>query len=165
MSAEQPTATLSADQRRGEALAHQTRREHHALLDAIHQLEAALASAAPGREQDWRHRVDVTLQVVAGLLAQHVSAADAPEGLLAEIDTMRPTLLHRVGRLRREHADLLQQTDALRQHVEDYSDDETPNFQEIRQRATWLLNALRHHQAAETDLIFETFWRDIGTVD
>ena len=165
MAAEQPAVTPSVGQTRGEALAQQTHREHHALLEAIHQLETALASAAPGREQDWNYRVIETLKAVADLLAQHVSAAEAPEGLLAEIDTMRPTLLHRVGRLRREHADLLQQTDALRQHVEDYRDEETPNFQEIRHRATWLLNALRHHQAAETDLIFESFWTDIGTVD
>jgi hemerythrin-like domain-containing protein len=165
MSAEQPTVTPSAGQARGEALAQQTHREHHELLEAIHQLEAALASAAPGREQDWNRRVIETLQAVADLLAQHAAAADAPDGLLAAIDTLRPTLLHRVGRLRQEHADLLHQTDALRQHVEHYSDEETPNFQDIRQRATWLLNALRHHQAAETDLIFESFWTDIGTVD
>jgi hemerythrin-like domain-containing protein len=165
MSAERPTATPSADQTRGEALAQQTRREHDALLDAIHQLEAALASAAPGREQNWRHHVDETLEVVADLLSQHVSAADAPDGLLAEMDTLRPTLLHRVRRLRQEHGDLLQHTEALRHHVAYFGDEETPNFQDIRRRATWLLNALRHHQAAETDLIFETFWTDIGTVD
>lgn len=115
MSAEQPTVTPSASQARRETLAQQTRREHHELLEAIHQLEAALAAAAPGREQDWRHRVTETLQAVSNLLAQHISAAEAPAGLLAEIDTLRPTLLQRVERLRQEHADLLQQTKALRQ--------------------------------------------------
>jgi hemerythrin-like domain-containing protein len=165
MAAIQPTATPSADQDRRERLTQQTGREHDALLAAIHQLEAALASAAPGREHDWRHRVDETLEGVAELLSQHVSAADAPDGLLAEIDTLRPTLLHRVKRLRQEHDDLLQHTKALTSHVAYAGDEATPNFQDIRQRATWLLNALRHHQAAETDLVFETFWTDIGTVD
>lgn len=46
MSAEHPTVTPSAGQARGGGLAQQTHREHHALLEAIHQLEAALASAA-----------------------------------------------------------------------------------------------------------------------
>jgi hypothetical protein len=123
------------------------------------------AAAAPGREQDRRRRVTETLQAVSDLLAQHISAAEAPAGLLAEIDTLRPTSLQRVKRLRQEHADLLQQTKALRQRLADYGDEETPDFQDIRQRATWLLNALRHHQATETDLIFESFWTDIGTVD
>jgi len=68
-------------------------------------------------------------------------------------------------RLRQEHADLLQQTKALRQRLADYGAEETLDFQDIRQRSTWLLNALRHHQATETDLIFESFWTDIGTVD
>ena len=49
MAAEQPAVTPSVGQARGEALAQQTHREHHALLEAIHQLETALASAAPGR--------------------------------------------------------------------------------------------------------------------
>jgi hemerythrin-like domain-containing protein len=165
MSAIEPTATSSTEQARREALAQQTRGEHDALLDAIHQLEAALASAAPGREQDWRHQVDQTLLGVADLLHQHVSAAEAPDGILAEIDTLRPTSGSRVKRLRQEHDDLLQRIQALRQHVASMGDEETPNFHDIRQRATWVLNALRHHQAVETDLIFETFWTDIGTVD
>jgi hemerythrin-like domain-containing protein len=165
MSAIEPTATPSTEQTRREALAQQNRGEHDALLDAIHQLEAALASAAPGREQDWRHQVDQTLLGVADLLHQHVSAAEASDGILAEIDKLRPMSWSRVKRLRQEHDDLLQSTQALRQHVAFIGDGETPNFQDIRQRATWVLNALRHHQAVETDLIFETFWTDIGTVD
>jgi len=165
MSAEQPIAMPSEDQTRGAALAQQTRHEHHALLDAIHQLEAALAAAAPGREQDWSQRVSTTLQTVADLLDQHILAAEAPDGLFAEIDILRPTLLQRVERLRQDHADLLQQAKALQQHVTYYGIEETPNFQDIRRRATGLLNALRHHQASETDLIFESFWTDIGTAE
>jgi hemerythrin-like domain-containing protein len=165
MSDVQPTVTPSVSQARKEALTQQTRRDHDALLDAIHQLEAALASAAPGREQDWRRRVHQTVQGVSDLLREHVSTAEAPDGLLAEIDTLCPELFYRVQRLRHEHDDLVQHTRALMRRIEHQGDEETPNFQDIRQRATWLLNALRHHQAVETDLVFETFWTNIGTVD
>ena len=162
MSAQRPTAITSASQARGEALAQQTHREHSVLLEAMHTLEAALAEAAPRRELAWNTRVIETLQTVEELLIDHVSSAEGPHGVLAEIDILRPTLMRRVERLRQEHAELLQQTKALRQHVAHYGDEETPNFQEIRQRATRLLNALRHHQAAETDLIFESLWTDLG---
>lgn len=163
--ASEPIACLLPVTPRQQEIARQTRDEHDALLDAIRELEAALAAAAPGRERAWNQRVIEKLRAVADRLGEHVRSADGPDGLLAEIDATRPTLLHRVERLRREHADLLQQASALQRQVEHHGDGEDPNFQDIRQRASWLLNALRHHQAIETDLIFESWFTDLGTGD
>jgi nucleotide-binding universal stress UspA family protein len=149
-----------------------TRGEHDALLIAMHRLEAALAAAAPGREQAWNARVLKDLGGVQECLAQHVTSAEAPDGLLAEIDLTWPTLVHRVDQLRREHADLLQQAAALRRRVEEYwcvewttEVDGRPETADIRQQAARLLGALRDHQAREADLIFETFYTDIGAGD
>ena len=163
--ASEPAASSPPATPRQQEVARQTRGEHDALLDAIQALEAALAAAAPGRERAWNQRVIEKLRAVADRLAEHVRSADGPDGLLAEIDATRPTLLHRVERLRREHADLLQQASALQRQVEHHGDGEEPNFRDIRQRASWLLNALRHHQAIETDLIFESWFTDIGAGD
>jgi hypothetical protein len=49
--------------------------------------------------------------------------------------------------------------------VEHHGEDEVPSFSDIRQRAAWLMSALRHHQAVETDLIFESLSTDIGVGD
>jgi hypothetical protein len=147
-----------------ETLAQQNRDEQDALLAAMHQLEAALATAAPGREEAWNRAVIEKLRGVADSLAEHVASAEAPDGLLAEIDT-RPNLGRRVERLRREHTDVLQQARALQRQVEQAGENDVPDFQDIRQRSAWLLNALRHHQALENDLIFESFYTDFGLVD
>lgn len=160
----QPTDRDALAARQAE-VASQTRQRHDALLEAMHRLEAALASAAPGREQAWNQRVAQRLGELLARLREHVQAADAPDGLLAVIDATRPTLVHRVDRLRRQHADLLQQAQSLHQQVQHHGDGEVPDFRDIRQRAMWLLNALRHHQAQETDLIFESFYTDIGVGD
>jgi hypothetical protein len=161
----QPTARQSA-------LSQETRGEHDALLLAMHRLEAALAAAAPGREQAWNARVLKDLGGVQECLARHVASAEAPDGLLAEIDLTRPTLLRRVDQLRREHADLLQQAGALQRRVEEFwcvewtaGVDGRPETAAIRQQAARLLGALRDHQAHEADLIFETFYTDIGAGD
>lgn len=146
-------------------LAQQARSEHDALLEAMHHLEAALASAAPGREQAWNKQVVKELRTVADLLDEHARSAEAAGGLLAMVGDAQPRLLHCVERLRREHVDLRQQARALERQIEHHGEDELPNFRDIRQRTTWLLNALRHHRAAATDLIFETFSTDIGVGD
>jgi hemerythrin-like domain-containing protein len=164
MATDRASSALPATRRQQE-VTRQTRGEHDALVDAIQDLEAALAAAAPGRERAWNQRVIEELRVVVDRLAEHVRSADGPDGLLAEIDATRPTLLHRVERLRREHANLLQQARALQRQIEHHGDGEEPNFQDIRQRASWMLNALRHHQAVETDLIFESWFTDIGAGD
>lgn len=144
-----------------------TKGEHDALLVAMHALEAALAAAAPGREQAWSTRVHDDLRVVEEALAQHVSSTEAADGLFAEIDVAWPKWLRRVEQLRSEHAELLQQASALRRHVELLWCGEwvTPDFASIRRRAARLLNALGRHQSKEADLIFETFYTDIGAGD
>jgi hypothetical protein len=143
----------------------QTRADHDALLLAIHRLERALASAASGREQAWHGRVLSDLRAVSEALRRHVASAEGQAGLFAAIDLARPTLVRRVERLRRDHADLLQQATMLQRQLEHYGADERPPFGDIRQRTAWLLGALRHHQALEADLIFETWFTDIGAGD
>lgn len=158
----EPTAPAG---RRTDALARQTRAEHDALLGAMHRLEAALAAAAPGREQPWNERVCADLAGVQAELQNHVASAEGEGGLFAEIDLTRPTLVRQVERLRREHRDLLQQAEALRRQVTHYGPEETPRFADTRQQAARLLEALRHHQAREADLIFESCFTDIGAGD
>jgi hypothetical protein len=146
-------------------LIQQTRAQHDALFDAIHELEAALASAAPGREQAWNRRDVERLRTVADRLDEHARAAEAADGLLAMIGAAQPRLLHRVERLRREHGDLLEQARALLRRLERHGADESPDFRDIRRRTTGLLGALCHHRAAATDLIFETYSTDVGVGD
>jgi hypothetical protein len=155
----------SGSARNHRKLVEQARVEHDALLDAIHCLEAALASAAPGREQSWNEQVVVKLRPVVELLDEHARSADAADGLLAMISDAQPRLIHRVERLRREHGTLLNQARGLERQIEHHAPDELPNFQDIRQRTSWLLSALRHHRSAATDLIFEAFSTDIGVGD
>lgn len=157
--------TTSPNVGRGEDLARQTRSEHDALLVAMHQLEAALAAAAPGREHCWIDRVRENLSGVQSALERHVASAEGEEGLFAEIDLTRPTLIRSAERLRREHVDLVQQAEALRRQVAHYGPEERPAFEIIRQQAARLLEALRHHQAREADLIFESLYTDIGAGD
>lgn len=159
------SASPSDSQNDRDTLVQQARAEHDALFDAIHRLEAALASAAPGRERGWNQQVVEKLRAVVDLLDEHARSAEAADGLLAMIGDAQPRLLHRVERLRREHVDLLEQARALMRHLEHHGQDELPNFRDNRHRTTWLLNALRHHRAAATDLIFEAFATDIGVGD
>jgi hemerythrin-like domain-containing protein len=165
MTADSSPSTSSPPLASHGTLVQQTCAEHDALLNAMHQLEAALASAAPGRENAWNEQVVARLRTVEDALREHVVSADGPDGLLAEIDITRPTLMRRVEKLRQDHAALLEQVRELKKLAELRGGNATPDFQRIRQQATSLLNAMRHHQHMETDLIFETFYTDIGTVD
>jgi hypothetical protein len=131
----------------------------------MHQLEAALAAAAPGRELPWNERVHECLSGVQAVLERHVTSFKEKHSLLALIDLTRPTLVRRVERLRREHVDLLQQADAPRQQVSHYGPEELPAYANIRHQAARLLKALRQHQARVAELIFKSLSTDIGAGD
>jgi iron-sulfur cluster repair protein YtfE (RIC family) len=138
-------------------LAQQARQQYDVLLTAMHQLEAALADAAPGREPTWLGQVDRMLIAVMEALGVHIRATEEKDGLLAAIDAGWPNLQHRVERLRQEHGELMEHGRALQKQIGEYAADEAIDYKDLRRRAAMVLTVLRHHQAIENDLIFETF--------
>jgi hypothetical protein len=66
-------------------------------LDAMHALEAALASAAPGREQQWRHAVLSALAVLDQATADEQHNADQLDSLLSDVARTQPQLRTRYG--------------------------------------------------------------------
>lgn len=138
---------------------------HEPLLDAMHRLEAALATAAPGREEAWRKRVAAELATLRNVLATHVASTESRKGMFVDVESTEPALHHRIERLRHEHADLMRQAESLETHLAPSTPGHPFNFHDIRQRAGWLLTALRHHQALEADLVFELYDSDVGVGD
>jgi hypothetical protein len=133
--------------------------ENEALLASAQTLEEALA-APPGPA--WYHGVVTGLRALEEALALHI---DAAEEVYREIDATRPTLVRRVNRHRQEHADLLPQVQALLQSAQGPRNGEMPSHNELRRRVTALLDAVRHHQAVEDDMVFESACLDIGAGD
>lgn len=138
---------------------------HEPLVDAMHRLERALASPAPGREESWRQRVAAELATFRNVLATHVASAESRRGLFVDVESLQPALHHRIERLKHEHADLLHQAQSLVAHLAPPTPGHPFNFHDVRQRAGWLLTATRHHQSLEADLVFELYDLDVGVGD
>jgi len=125
-------------------------------LAAVHQLEAALASAAPGREQPWGDEVLGALAILDQATAEEDRNAAEPESLLSDIARTQPRLRSRVRGLRAQYRQLRDAIQALRRELPDTDVD--LDVADLRQRLGWLLGALRHQRARESDLIYEAYY-------
>jgi hemerythrin-like domain-containing protein len=142
-------------------LTEKTRTEYNALKEAMHRLEAALASPAKGREQEWCSHVVRDLGAVQEAVARHAASAEAENGLFFVVSQAQRSVSDKVEQLRREHAELHDKARQLQMQME-FKGDEVPACGDLRRQVADLLSALRHHQAEETDLMFETFSTDVG---
>ena|SRR5687768_8837706 len=124
---------------------------------AIHALEAALASAAPGREQAWRDAVLAALEVLDAATAEEQANASRPDSLLSDIQRTQPLLRNRARGVRLQYRQLCEHITALRRELGEYAGDEV-DYADLRQRLAWLLTALRHQRARESDLIYEAYY-------
>ena len=126
-------------------------------LSAIHQLEAALADPAPGRQAEWRASVLSALEVLDTTTAEEVANAWRPDSLLSDIARGHPRLRPRVRGVRVQYGHLREAIAALRGELNEHPEAGL-DYGDLRQRLGWTLSALRHQRARESDLIYEAYY-------
>jgi len=137
------------------------RADHDRTLTAMHELEEALDAAAPGREASWRAAVLTALVVLDEATDDEHANAATPDSLLSDIKRTQPRLRTRVRGLRTQYAHLRETIASIR--IELAKPDDATDYADIRQRLAWLLTALRHQRACESDLIYEAYYDAFDT--
>jgi hypothetical protein len=174
-SASAPAQYSGADQHRADQhradqhRADQHRADQDRTLLAMQQLEAVLGAAAPGREEAWRDDVRSALSILGQAAREEAQNAAQPDSLLSDVARTQPWLRNRVRGLRIHYRQLQDSIASLRSELE-HPADPTVDFADIRQRFAWVLTALRHQRARESDLIYEAYYdafrsdvaRDVG---
>ena len=127
-------------------------RDRDRTLAAAHELEAALSAAAPGRERRWRQRVLDALQALDLATADEDANAGRPDSLLSHIARNEPRLRHRVHGLHTQYRHVRDVIVALEREL---GAADSLEVADLRQRISWVLDALRYHRGREADLIYE----------
>jgi hypothetical protein len=131
-------------------------------LDAVHRLEAALSEAAPRREEPWRDAVLEALSDLEAATTEEAENAMRPDSLLSDLARNQPRLRNRVRALRIQYAKVRDTIVSMREELA--RDDAGVDYGDVRQRLGWVLTALRHQRARESDLIYEAYY-DAFNVD
>jgi hypothetical protein len=125
-------------------------------LVAIHDVEGALGAAAPGRESEWLDAVRTALDLLGEAATDEEANAAQPDSLLSDIARNQPRLRHRVHGLRAQYRQVRETIATLRPELDHEPND--VDVADLRQRLAWLLTALRHQRARESDLIYEAYY-------
>jgi chromosome segregation ATPase len=133
------------------------------ILSAMHQLEAALGSAAQHREAEWHEQVCDTLGALETVLGAEAAESLRPDSLLSDLERNHPRLRARVHGVQAQYANIRNTLDTLRLELSATAEP-TPDFADVRERLSWLLSALRHQRARENDLLYDAY-RDAFGVD
>ena len=126
-------------------------------LAGMHRLEAMLAAAAPGREQDWHSDVLAALVDLDEATAEEADNARSPDSLLSDLARTQPWLRNRVRGVRLHYQQLRDSLRSLRAELEG-SAEAAVDYGDIRHRLGWILTGLRHQRARESDLIYEAYF-------
>ena len=156
------------------------------LLELCDTLQKTVSEELAGQEQQWATRVSSALGHVERSLRQHTADAESPTGLFAtEVDLTRPTLVRKVGKLRRDHEEFSERAKTLRKEVDSTAEafarprslptaGDLPaaapsgglaDFSTVRQSLEAFLAALRQHREQEAGIAIESVTTDLGAGD
>lgn len=91
-------------------------------------------------------------------LAEHILAAEGPDGLYARLVADAPRLTRPVAGLVADHQELLAWADALARRLDQPAGD----LPAARREAGELLAALSRHRQRGADLVYEAYQTDLG---
>jgi hypothetical protein len=126
-------------------------------LIAAHRLEAALTAAAPGRQAAWVDEVQNALRLLQAAIAEEADDAERPDSLLSDIARTQPWLRNRVRGVRMQHKQIRDAIGSLNRELDEHPES-AADFADVRQRLGWVLTALHHQRARESDLIYEAYY-------
>lgn len=138
------------------------RSQDQMLLAAIERLEKLLNTGFPGREAEWFKQAALELDKVGACLTVHRAAAEAPNGMYANVDMTRPSLVRIVGKLKADHQEFSDLIEQLTQRVSTLGSDIALAYLQAREKCESLLIALRRHQTDEADIVLDTYNMDFG---
>ena len=137
------------------------RERREALLGAAASVEAALA--APASDPRWRDRLGERLATLHDTLDEHVTAAEADDGILAQVRDEAPRLSNQVDRLAAEHGTITNATERLIDRLEAAPTAQvTEEAESVREQAVELLAAIVRHRQLGADLLYEAYNVDVG---
>ena len=138
--------------------------DRDATLDAVHRLEAAIGTAGPGREDAWLRQVIAGLRMVEETVVAERDDTHRPDSLLSMIARDYPRRFSsRIRQLHEQHDTIVATIGSLRAQIESMSDE--IDVADVRQRLSWLLHAIHHRWARETDLVYEAIRLDLGRAE
>ena len=128
-------------------------------------LKTAWAKQLPDERKSGSAMSVTALDLLIVAMNESQEVVSQEDGVIEEIKHTTPRLLSRIANLRDEFDGLLQQANTLRDQLAVAAKRSNTAFSDLRQRMDWLLSGIKHHQAKETDLIYEAFNVDIGVGD
>ena len=131
------------------------------LRSALGEVERSLSSPAAGREEAWVKTLHSDVQKLSDALDLHISASEAPGGLLDDIVSSEPRLAHKVERARKEHQELRYRMDRVLGAVSDPAAD----IRTAREQVVEVLGGIVRHRHLGADLVYEAFSVDIEAGD
>lgn len=153
------------------------------LRDSVDRFRRVLEAQIAGRELAWIEQVLRALKTTEDALRLHMAELEGRAGLFPALirpkhDTL-PAVTRQVGKLRREHYDLLAHVQELRQLADAVHNAALPLARQqtsvgplpsvsprgLRARGRRLLEALDEHQRSETKLLQEKYVQDTGVGD
>jgi hypothetical protein len=137
-----------------------SREDRDRTLAAVRDLEAALARAAGSI--DWQAEVVASLVRLEEAMTIEQGELKRPDSLLALIASDHSRLFgSRIRSFKEQYDDIARQTRSLRAQIEGAGEDGI-TADEVRHRVGWIIAALRHCRARQTDLVFEAVTLDLG---
>lgn len=135
-----------------------------AVLGAAAALEAALA--APAGDLRWTEGLGNALERLRATLDEHVTATEAPGGMIDQLRTRAPRLSTRIDRLVDQHSTITADVEHLLELLEHAPPERTvDDTAAIRKETLELLGEIARHRHLGADLLYEAYDVDIGGPD